>query len=182
MDDADAHVPTSSGGRSSGGQSSDSYEVVVEIPQGTRNKYEYDHDTGEIWLDRHLFAATVYPAEYGFFPHTLAEDGDPLDALVLLEDPTFPGCHMHARPVAVLEMTDEHGRDLKVLCVPAGDPRWAAIEDVADVPDYLLAEIRHFFSVYKDLEPGKDSMLGDWSGRHEAHAAIADASERYHRE
>lgn len=158
----------------------DSYEVVVEIPQGTRNKFEFNHDTGEIWLDRHLFAATVYPAEYGFFPHTLAEDGDPLDALVLLEDPTFPGCHMHARPVAVLEMTDENGRDLKVLCVPAGDPRWSKFRDVGDVPDYLLAEIRHFFTVYKDLEPGKGSLLGDWSGQAEAHAAIADAWRRYH--
>ncbi|MFV0317516.1 MAG: inorganic diphosphatase [Microthrixaceae bacterium] len=157
----------------------DGFEVVVEIPQGSRNKYEIDHDSGEVWLDRHLFAATVYPAEYGFFPHTLAEDGDPLDALVLLEDPTFPGCHIRARPVAVLEMSDEAGRDLKVLCVPAGDPRWAEVVDVSDVDEFLLAEIRHFFRVYKDLEPGKASIIGDWTGKADALAAIHDARQRH---
>jgi inorganic pyrophosphatase len=157
----------------------DAFEVIVEIPQGSRNKYEIDHDSGEIWLDRHLFAATVYPAEYGFFPHTLAEDGDPLDALVLLGEPTFPGCHIKARPVAVLEMTDEAGRDLKVLCVPDGDPRWDQIDDLADVDEFLLAEVRHFFMVYKDLEPGKESELGDWAGRTGALEAIKDAQRRY---
>jgi inorganic pyrophosphatase len=155
------------------------FEVIVEIPQGSRNKYEIDHDTGAAWLDRHLFQATVYPAEYGFFPETLAEDGDPLDALVLVQDPTFPGCHVRARPVAVLEMEDEKGRDLKVLCLPAGDFRWDPIQDVEDVPVHLLAEIRHFFEVYKDLEPGKTSMLGDWNGRTDALEAIADARRRY---
>lgn len=153
----------------------DWFEVVVEIPQGSRNKYEIDHDSGAAWLDRHLFAATVYPAEYGFFPHTLAEDGDPLDALVLLEDPTFPGCHVRARPVAQLEMSDEAGRDLKILCVPAGDPRWAHIQDVEDVDRFLLAEVTHFFRVYKDLEPGKGSRIGDWAGRADALDSIAAA-------
>ncbi|MFM7507942.1 MAG: inorganic diphosphatase [Actinomycetota bacterium] len=157
----------------------DWYEVVVEIPQGTRNKYEIAHDSGEIWLDRHLFNATVYPAEYGFFPNTLAEDGDPLDALVLLGEPTFPGCHLRARPVAQLEMTDEAGRDVKVLCVPAGDVRWDHMSDVEDVPDYLLAEIKHFFTVYKDLEPGKGSEIGDWTGADTALASIADARARF---
>jgi len=157
----------------------DWYEVVVEIPQGTRNKYEIDHDSGEIWLDRNLFNATVYPAEYGFFPHTLAEDGDPLDALVLLGEPTFPGCHLRARPVAQLEMTDEAGRDVKVLCVPAGDVRWDHMSDVADVPDFLLAEIKHFFTVYKDLEPGKGSEIGDWTGVETAVESIDDARRRY---
>lgn len=151
------------------------FEVIVEIPQGSMNKYEIDHDSGEIWLDRHLFAATVYPAEYGFFPNTLAEDGDPLDALVLLEDPTFPGCHIHARPVAVLEMSDEAGRDLKVLCVPAADPRWSQITDLSDVDEFLLAEVRHFFKVYKDLEPGKEATIGGWSGKGAAVAAIEAA-------
>ncbi len=157
----------------------ESFEVVVEIPQGSRNKYEIDHDSGEVWLDRHLFAATVYPAEYGFFPETLAEDGDPLDALVLLEDPTFPGCHIKARPVAVLEMSDEAGRDLKVLCVPAGDPRWSAITDLSEVDEFLLAEIRHFFEVYKDLEPGKEAEIGDWAGREVALEAISAAKAAY---
>jgi len=157
----------------------DWFEVVVEIPQGSRNKYEIDHDSNAIWLDRHLFAATVYPAEYGFFPHTLAEDGDPLDALVLLEDPTFPGCHVRARPVAQLEMTDEAGRDVKVLCVAAGDPRWDRIQDLGDVDEFLLAEVRHFFRVYKDLEPGKGSEIGDWTGRDDALASIAAARAAY---
>ena len=155
------------------------YEVVVEIPQGTRNKYEIDHDSGQIWLDRHLFNATVYPAEYGFFPDTLAEDGDPLDALVLLGEPTFPGCHLRARPVAPLEMTDEARRDVKVLCVPAGDVRWDHMSDVTDVPDFLLAEIKHFFTVYKDLEPGKGSEIGDWTGVDTAVESIDDARRRF---
>ena len=155
------------------------YEVVVEIPQGTRNKYEIDHDSGQIWLDRHLFNATVYPAEYGFFPDTLAEDGDPLDALVLLGEPTFPGCPLRARPVAQLEMTDEAGRDVKVLCVPAGDVRWDHMSDVTDVPEFLLAEIKHFFTVYKDLEPGKGSEIGDWTGVDTAIESIDDARRRF---
>jgi inorganic pyrophosphatase len=158
---------------------SDWYEVVVEIPRGSRNKYEIEHDSGEVWLDRHLFQATVYPAEYGFFPDTLAEDGDPLDALVLLGEPTFPGCHVRARPIAVMEMTDEAGRDLKVLCVPAGDPRWEHLQDVSDVDDFLLAEIRHFFVVYKDLEPGKESIIGGWGSKAEAIAAIDAARAAY---
>ena len=138
------------------------YEVVVEIPQGSRNKYELDHESHRVWLDRHLFAATVYPAEYGFFPDTLAEDGDPLDALVLLEDPTFPGCHVRARPVAQLEMTDEAGRDLKVLCVPAGDPRLSQIQDVGDVGPFLLNAIHQFVSVgwTQPLNPGSGDITG----------------------
>lgn len=161
------------------GNGSDWYEVVVEIPQGSRNKYEIDHETGGAWLDRHLYSTTVYPTEYGFFPHTHAEDGDPLDALVLLEDPTFPGCHIRARPIAVLEMNDEAGRDLKVLCVSSGDKRWDSYQDVTDVPEHLLAEIKHFFTVYKDLEPGKRSNVGDWGSRQVAIEAIADARASY---
>jgi inorganic pyrophosphatase len=157
----------------------DWFEVIVEIPQGSRNKYEVDHETGDAWFDRHLFSTTVYPTEYGFFPDTLAEDGDPLDALVLLEDPTFPGCHVRARPIAVLEMSDEAGRDLKVLCVASGDLRWDNLQDVTDVPPHLLAEIKHFFEVYKDLEPGKESNVGDWSGREDALAAITTAKAAY---
>src|SRR3954466_9004727 len=130
-------------------------EVVVEIPKGSRNKYEMDHDTGVIFLDRMLFTATQYPADYGFVPDTLAEDGDPLDAMVILEEPTFPGCHLRARPVAVFWMSDEKGPDAKLLCVVASDPRFAKMEDMEDLPEYLLAEIGHFFDVYKQLEPGK---------------------------
>ncbi len=155
------------------------FEVIIEIPRGSRNKYEVDHDTGAAWFDRHLYSTTVYPTDYGFFPDTLAEDGDPLDALVLLEAPTFPSCHIRARPVGVLEMRDEAGRDLKVLCVPAGDVRWDHIQDIGDVPEHRVAEIKHFFEVYKDLEPGKTSDVGDWSGREAAVDAIADAVRRH---
>ena len=155
------------------------FEIVVEIPQGSRNKYEIDHHTGDIWFDRRLFSAMAYPTEYGFFPDTLAEDGDPLDALVLLEEPTFPGCHIKIRPIAVLEMSDEAGRDLKVLCEPAKDPRWNSYQDLGDVPETLLGEISHFFEHYKDLEPGKESNVGDWSGVTAALDAIASSKAAY---
>jgi inorganic pyrophosphatase len=153
-------------------------EVVVEIPKGSRNKYEMDHDTHAIWLDRMLFTATQYPADYGFVPHTLAEDGDPLDAMVLLDEPTFPGCHIHARPVGVFFMRDEAGPDAKVLCVPATDPRWENVVDLSDLPAYLLEEIGHFFDVYKALEPGKDTETRGWQGVTEAEATVRDAETR----
>jgi inorganic pyrophosphatase len=154
-------------------------EVVVEIPKGSRNKYEADHDTGAIWLDRMLFTATQYPTDYGFVPDTLAEDGDPLDVLVLLDEPTFPGCHIHARPVAVFWMQDEAGPDAKVLCVPSTDPRQAAITDIESLPAHLLDEIGHFFDVYKALEPGKGTETRGWQGREAAEAAVEDARRRY---
>ena len=154
-------------------------EVVVEIVKGSRNKYEADHDTGAIWLDRMLFTATQYPTDYGFVPDTLAEDGDPLDVLVLLDEPTFPGCHIHARPVAVFWMQDEAGPDAKVLCVPSTDPRQAAITDIDSLPGHLLDEIGHFFDVYKALEPGKGTETRGWQGRAAAEAAVEDARRRY---
>ena len=109
-------------------------DVVIEIPRGSRNKYEYDHEAHVFRLDRRLFSATTYPADYGFIPDTLSEDGDPLDALVLLEEPTFPGCWITARPVGVFWMEDDAGPDAKILCVPAGDPRWEQVEDMSDLP------------------------------------------------
>ena len=153
-------------------------EVVVEIPKGSRNKYEMDHDTGVIRLDRMLFTATQYPADYGFVDRTLGEDGDPLDAMILLDEPTFPGCHIRARPVGVFWMTDEAGPDAKVLCVVASDPRWTHITDLPDLPEHLLNEIGHFFEVYKDLEPGKDTAIRGWEGREKAEEAVADAYAR----
>src|SRR4051794_39179439 len=153
-------------------------EVVVEIPKGSRNKYEADHDTGEIWLDRHLFTATTYPTDYGFVPDTLAEDSDPLDALVLLDEPTFPGCHVRARVIGVFWMADEKGPDAKILCVPGHDPRWADINDLDDLETrrpMLLEEIEHFFDVYKKLEPGKDTETRGWEGA-EAAAREVDAA------
>jgi inorganic pyrophosphatase len=157
------------------------HEVVVEIPRGSRNKYEMDHDTGAIWLDRMLFTSMQYPADYGFFPHTLADDGDPLDALVLLTDPTFPGCHVMARAVAVFWMSDEKGADAKVLCVPAHDPRWDDVRDVDDLDGHLLQEIEHFFEFYKTIEPGKLTTTKGWQGAAVAQRAIVAAKEAYAR-
>ncbi|MFZ4515239.1 MAG: inorganic diphosphatase [Acidimicrobiia bacterium] len=154
-------------------------DIVVEIPKGSRNKYELDHATGKVWLDRMLFTATIYPADYGFVPNTLSEDGDPLDALVLLDEPTFPGCHIKARAVGVFWMVDEAGPDAKVLCVPATDPRWADVNDLEDVPLFLRNEIEHFFEVYKDLEPGKGVHVDGWQPRASAEKAINDAFARY---
>lgn len=154
-------------------------DVIVEIPKGSRNKYEMDHETGRIRLDRRLFSATVYPTDYGFIPDTLAEDEDPLDALVLLEDPTFPGCLVTARPVGVLWMEDEKGRDAKIICVDPRDPRFRDAADITDLSQDLLAEIRHFFTIYKDLEPGKYSLIADWEGRDAAWAEIEASRARY---
>lgn len=153
-------------------------EVIVEIPKGSRNKYEIDHETGAVWLDRTLFTATQYPADYGFFPNTLGEDGDPLDAMVVLDEATFPGCHILVRPVAVLFMEDEAGRDAKVLCVPATDPRFAAMLDRSDLPPHLLEEISHFFEVYKALEPGKMTITGGWHNAAIAEAVVTEARQR----
>lgn len=150
-------------------------EVIVEIPKGSRNKYEIDHDTGSVWLDRHLFTATQYPADYGFVPDTLAEDGDPLDVLVILDEATVPGCHIHVRPIGVFWMRDEAGPDAKLLCVPDSDPRYGAMHDLEDVPDHFRAEIKHFFEIYKTLEPQKDTEVRDWSGRDEAERLVAES-------
>ncbi len=153
-------------------------EVVIEIPAGSRNKYEYDHERHLIRLDRRLLSATVYPADYGFVPDTLAEDGDPLDVLVLLEDPTFPGCVVTVRPLGVFHMFDENGPDAKIISVLAHDPRWDGTDDVSQLPSAVLDEIEHFFTVYKDLEPGKLSETGGFSGRATAWEEIAASRER----
>src|SRR5207342_790810 len=134
--------------------------VMIEIPGGSRNKYELDHETGQIYLDRMLFTATRYPADYGFIEGTLGGDGDPLDALVFAGEPTFPGCHIRARPIALFRMTDEKGEDEKILCIPDRDPLWGHIRDLDGLPLNLLNEIEHFFQVYKDLEGHKVSTDG----------------------
>jgi len=152
--------------------------VVVEIPAGSRNKYEIDEATGYAWLDRQLFTATRYPADYGYVPGTLGEDGDPLDALVLLYEPTFPGVHIWGRPVGVFEMADEAGPDHKILVVPYSDPRWTSLHDLEDLPNHLLQEIQHFFDVYKALEPGKSTSIGEWSGRVRAEDLVVAARQR----
>lgn len=154
------------------------FDVCIEIPKGSRNKYEVDHETGRIRLDRHLFTSTVYPADYGFVEGTLGEDGDPLDALVILDEPTFPGVLVKCRAIGMFRMTDEAGGDDKLLCVPAGDPRMDHLRDIQHVPEFDRLEIQHFFEVYKDLEPGKSVEGADWVGRAEAEAEIEASIKR----
>ncbi len=145
--------------------------MIVEIPKGSRNKYEMDHETGQIFLDRMLFTATRYPADYGFIPNTLADDGDPLDALALVSEPTFPGCRIRIRPVGLFVMEDQGKDDHKILGVPLGDPVWRNAESLDDVPDHLLRELEHFFGIYKDLEDKKTAVKG-WRPAEEAFATI----------
>jgi inorganic pyrophosphatase len=154
-------------------------EVVIEIPKGQRNKYEVDHHSGRIRLDRMLFTSTRYPADYGFIEETLGGDGDPLDVLVLLEEPTFPGCLITARVVGMFEMVDEKGDDAKILCVPAGDPRMEHLSDIHHVPEFERLEIQHFFEVYKDLEPGKSVEGIKWADRAAAEAEVERSRKRY---
>lgn len=135
-------------------------DVFIEIPKGSRNKYEYDKERGIFRLDRMLFSSMHYPSDYGFIPGTLAEDGDALDALVLIGEPTFPGCLIRARPIGLFRMRDEKGLDHKILCVPLHDPQWNHIHRLADVPPHLLVEIEHFFDVYKELERKKTAVEG----------------------
>ena len=152
--------------------------VFVEIPSGSRNKYEFDKELGGIVLDRRLFTAMTYPADYGYVEGTLAEDGDPLDALVLVSDPTFPGCRIRVRPIGVFHMSDEKGPDEKLLCVPLDDPSFERIRDVRDVNGELLDEIEHFFQRYKDLEPTKRTETRGWGNRSEADRILRDARAR----
>ncbi|HST84918.1 MAG TPA: inorganic diphosphatase [Kineosporiaceae bacterium] len=154
------------------------FDVTIEIPKGQRNKYEVDHETGRIRLDRMLFTATRYPADYGFIENTLGEDGDPLDALVLLEEPTFPGCLVRCRAIGMFKMRDEAGGDDKVLCLPSNDPRLESMQDLDDVSAFYRLEIQHFFETYKDLEPGKSVEGARWTKKAEAEAEIVASRQR----
>ena len=155
------------------------FDVFIEIPKGQRNKYELDHTTNRIRLDRMLFTSTRYPSDYGFIEHTLGEDDDPLDALVLLDEPTFPGCLILCRTIGMFRMTDEAGGDDKVICVPAKDPRQEHLRDIHHVPEFDRLEIQHFFEVYKDLEPGKSVEGATWVGRSDAEAEIHASWKRF---
>ena len=155
------------------------FDVVIEIPAGSRNKYEIDHESGEIRLDRMLFTSTRYPFDYGFVKNTLSNDGDPLDALVMLDEPTFPGCVVSCRVIGMYRMEDEAGGDDKLLCVAAGDIRKSHIQDLDDVGQYELDEIQHFFQVYKALEPNKRVIGGEWVNHDEAQQEIIDSYDRY---
>jgi len=155
----------------------DSIDVVIEIPQGSRNKYEYDHKSGAIRLDRVLYSSVHYPTDYGFIPDTLSQDGDPLDVLVLVYEPTFSGCIVPVRPVGVLRMTDDKGYDEKILAVPTGDRRFDDIFDLSNLHEHWLREIENFFATYKLLEE-KDTELHGWEDAESARKIIAQACER----
>ncbi|MBC7308883.1 MAG: inorganic diphosphatase [Actinomycetales bacterium] len=154
------------------------FDVTIEIPKGARNKYEVDHATGRIRLDRLLFTSMAYPSDYGYVEDTLGEDGDPLDALVLLDEPTWPGCLVRARPIGMFHMRDEAGGDDKILCIPAGDPRKTHITELEHISEFDRLEIQHFFETYKDLEPGKSVEGAHWAGREEAEEVVLEAIER----
>ena len=154
-------------------------DVIVEIPKGSRNRYEYDQERGRIRLDRMLFTATSYPGDYGFVPETLAEDGDPIDAVLLLAEPTFPGCLVRARVIAVFWVHDRRGPDAKLLCVPATDPRQLHLQELEDVPMHQIAEIWHFFEIYEALAPDKSAETRGWERRDKAIAALEDARRRF---
>lgn len=153
-------------------------DVFVEIPKGSRNKYEYDKERQVIKFDRMLFSSVQYPTDYGFIPETLGLDGDPLDALVLLGEPTFPGCLIETRPIGVFCMRDDKGQDEKILSVPLQDPQWNHLKKLKDVPPHLLKEIEHFFSVYKELE-GKKVQVQGWKDKAQAEKVIKDCAARY---
>ena len=150
----------------------------IEIPKGSRNKYEWDEDIGAIKLDRFLYSSVVYPTDYGYIPETLGEDGDELDALVCVSEPTFPGCVIESKPIALFKMADEKGVDDKILCVPVSDPAWNTLEKLDDLPQQLTDEIMHFFSIYKDLEQ-KNTEVRGWFSRADAEAEIEEARRRF---
>ena len=154
------------------------FDVTIEIPKGGRNKYEVDHKTGRIRLDRTLFTSTQYPNDYGFIEGTLGQDGDPLDAMVLIPEATFPGALVECRAIGMFRMKDEMGGDDKVLCIPAADLRQSGLKELTDLSNLSLLEIEHFFSVYKDLEPGTSVEGATWTGREDAEDEVAASFER----
>jgi inorganic pyrophosphatase len=161
-----------------GGRAVGWLEAIIEIPRGSRNKYEYDHARGIIRLDRVLYSSVHYPTDYGFLPGTLSGDGDPLDILVIVEEPTFPGCRLRACPVGTLTMVDEKGEDEKILAVPVDDPRFIGITDLANVQEHWLREISAFFRSYKELQ-GIGTEVREWADAEEAWALIDRSRARY---
>jgi inorganic pyrophosphatase len=157
---------------------SDELLAVVEIPKGGRNKYEYNEEVDAIILDRFLSSSTVYPTDYGYLIGHRGHDGDPLDALVCVSEPTFPGCIIPVKPIALFKMRDEKGVDDKVVCVPTHDPGWNTAETLDDIPDQLQREITHFFTVYKQLE-GKEVEVDGWRPLEEAHEVLEDGRRLY---
>jgi len=156
--------------------------AVIEIPRGSHNKYEYDEEDHEIHLDRVLHSAVFFPTDYGFVPGTRSEDGDHLDVLVLLSEPTFPGCVMKVRPIGILDMEDEGGIDWKLVAVAVKDPHSKNINDIEDVEEHLVKEIKNFFEIYKTLEEGKWVKVKEWHGKKEAQKRLMEAKERFDKE
>jgi inorganic pyrophosphatase len=154
---------------------------LVEIPKGSRNKYEWDPELGAIKLDRFLFSSVVFPTDYGFIKDTMGEDGDPLDAMVCVSAPTFPGCVIPVDAVAVFRMTDDKGQDDKVLCVPHEDPNWSFMRDLDDLPEQMRGEIEHFFAIYKERE-GKEVAIEGWYGRDRALEIVDESRQRWQEE
>ena len=152
--------------------------AVVEIPKGSRNKYEYDEEIGAMSFDRRLFGAVSFPTDYGFIRNTYTDEGDPLDVMVCVTEPTFPGCVVPVKLVALFRMHDEEGPDHKVVGVPAGDPAWSHVEDVDGLPGDLKEEIAHFFSVYTDLE-GQEVTIDEWGSSADAHELLDECRRRY---
>ena len=152
--------------------------MIVEIPKGCRNKFEVDKETGLIKLDRYLYSSSVYPGDYGFIPQTLAEDGDPLDILVMVNEPTFSGCLIEARVVGMFRMKDKGADDYKVLGVPNNDPLFGHVKSLEDVPPHFLREVEHFFGTYKQLEGAHIESLG-WIGAEESTQEVRDSVDRF---
>ena len=153
-------------------------EVIVEIPKGSRNKYEYDPERKMFRYDRMIFSSMFYPSDYGFIPDTLAGDGDALDALVLVSEPTFPGCLIEVKPIGLFRMRDEKGPDAKILCVPVSDPIWNKVNNLEEINPHLKKEIEHFFQVYKDLEKKKVGIEG-WEDKASALQEIETSQQRF---
>lgn len=154
------------------------FDAIIEIPRGSRNKYEMDHETGRIRFDRVLYSPMFYPADYGFVENTLGLDGDPIDVLVFLTEPTVPGCVIEVKTIGVLKMSDDKGQDEKLICVPVADPTWNQLENITDMNPHTLKEVEHFFRVYKDLE-NKSTTIEGYGDKAEAEQLLQDARERF---
>ena len=154
------------------------FDAIIEIPRGSRNKYEMEHETGRIRFDRVLYSPMFYPADYGFVENTLGLDGDPIDVLVFLTEPTVPGCVIEVKTIGVLKMSDDKGQDEKLICVPVADPTWNQLENITDMNPHTLKEVEHFFRVYKDLE-NKTTTIEGYGDKAEAEQLLQDARERF---
>jgi inorganic pyrophosphatase len=174
---SDEGYPRRSGTMRSVPVPADAFVAYIEIPKGSRNKYEYDEEVGAVVLDRFLFSSMVYPTDYGFIPDTCGQDGDPLDVMVCVSEPTFPGCRIVVKPIALFRMRDDKGIDDKVLAVPLSDPNWNKLDKLDDLSEQLRDEIAHFFSVYKDLEQKRVTVDG-WYPREDALDEIRASRER----